>query len=98
MLGLNVVVCVGLLLAVYSSTFCNCFSTSLTSRADGLQQRLKQLTAEGGIILLDGDNVRGKTKFQLSKEGQLILIGDVTPSFFYFIMIILLFDAANYCQ
>jgi hypothetical protein len=37
----------------------------------GLQQRMKLLTADGGMIFLDGDNVRGKTKFQLSKEGSL---------------------------
>ena len=50
----------------------NSESCSLTpvSKIAGLQQRLKQLTADGGMILLDGDNVRGKTKFKLSKEGE----------------------------
>ena len=49
----------------------NIESCSITpvSKIAGLQQRLKQLTADGGMILLDGDNVRGKTKFKLSKEG-----------------------------
>ena len=66
---LSIVACMGLLLAVYDSSFCHSLSSTSLSRADGLQHRLKQLTADGGMILLDGDNVRGKTKFQLSKEG-----------------------------
>ena len=46
-------------------------------RVDGLRQRLRQLVLSplisdtrksNGVILIDGDNVRGKTKFQLSKE------------------------------
>ena len=50
---------------------CSALSSSISpSRTEGLQQRLQQLTAEGGMILLDGDNVRGKTKFQMSKEGE----------------------------
>ena len=39
-------------------------------REGGLQQKLKQLTKNNAMIILDGDNIRGKTRFKLSKEGQ----------------------------
>ena len=58
-----------ILCLIYNSRVCRSLSTSPLSRTDGLQQRLRQLASEGGMILLDGDNVRGKTKFKLSKEG-----------------------------
>lgn len=51
-----------------SATICLSLTLTNTIRTDGLQQRLKQLANTGGMILLDGDNIRGKTKFQLSKE------------------------------
>lgn len=63
--------CFSVLYAVYDSNVCQSLSTVTSSKVLGLQQRMKQLTAEGGMIFLDGDNVRGKTKFQLSKEGAL---------------------------
>jgi hypothetical protein len=39
-------------------------------REGGLQQKLKQLTKNNAMIILDGDNIRGKTRFKLSKEGK----------------------------
>lgn len=56
--------------------------SSISVRLDALRQRLRQLVlsptssseigvasrSSNGVILIDGDNVRGKTKFRLSKE------------------------------
>lgn len=66
-----------ILCLIYNSRVCRSLSTSSLSRTDGLQQRLRQLASEGGMILLDGDNVRGKTKFKLSKEGILVGQSDI---------------------
>jgi hypothetical protein len=63
--------CFSILYAIYHSDVCQSLSTVTSSKVLGLQQRMKLLTADGGMIFLDGDNVRGKTKFQLSKEGSL---------------------------
>ena len=40
-----------------------------TVRAGGLQQKLKNFALGDSMIILDGDNIRGKTRFKLSKEG-----------------------------
>lgn len=40
-----------------------------TVRAGGLQQKLKHFAIGDSMIILDGDNIRGKTRFKLSKEG-----------------------------
>jgi tRNA A37 threonylcarbamoyladenosine biosynthesis protein TsaE len=67
--SLHTFISFGILCLIFDSRVCQSLSTTSLSRTDGLQQRLRQLASEGGMILLDGDNVRGKTKFKLSKEG-----------------------------
>jgi predicted RNA-binding protein with PIN domain len=39
-----------------------------TGRGRQLTDRILNLSKDGGIVLIDGDNVRGKTKFSKSKE------------------------------
>ena len=56
--------------SVYSSCLCQSLATWNTMREGGLQQKLKQLTKNNAMIILDGDNIRGKTRFKLSKEGE----------------------------
>ena len=58
------------LFSIYSNCFCQSLATWNTIREGGLQQKLKQLTKNNAMIILDGDNIRGKTRFKLSKEGQ----------------------------
>ena len=43
-------------------------------KAGGLQQKLKHFTLGDSMILLDGDNIRGKTRFKLSKEGNNLIL------------------------
>ena len=63
--------CFGLaLFSIYGNCFCQSLATWNTIREGGLQQKLKQLTKNNAMIILDGDNIRGKTRFKLSKEGQ----------------------------
>jgi tRNA A37 threonylcarbamoyladenosine biosynthesis protein TsaE len=71
-----------ILCLIYDSRVCQSLSTTSLSRTDGLQQRLRQLASEGGMILLDGDNVRGKTKFKLSKEGIFNGQPDISSTYF----------------
>lgn len=58
------------LFSISSNCFCQSLATWNTIREGGLQQKLKQLTKNNAMIILDGDNIRGKTRFKLSKEGQ----------------------------
>ena len=62
-------------------------------QSDQLQQKLRQLASREAIIILDGDNIRGKTKFKLSKEGLTRPIFDIawqlrTNSFILFIFLV----------
>lgn len=43
-------------------------------KAGGLQQKLKHFTVGHSMIILDGDNIRGKTRFKLSKEGDNMIL------------------------
>ena len=45
-----------------------------TVKAGGLQQKLKQFALGNSMIILDGDNIRGKTRFKLSKEGNNLIV------------------------
>ena len=44
------------------------------AKAGGLQQKLKHFTVGDSMIILDGDNIRGKTRFKLSKEGNNMIL------------------------
>lgn len=44
-------------------------AVSTLVQSDQLQQKLKQLASKKAVIVLDGDNIRGKSRFKLSKEG-----------------------------
>jgi hypothetical protein len=66
-----------------------------TIRTDGLQQRLKQLTQDGGVILLDGDNIRGKTKFRLSKEDLCRDVEEWMSEWGLFGLVTLMYDHAS---
>jgi hypothetical protein len=66
-----------------------------TIRTDGLQQRLKQLTQNGGVILLDGDNIRGKTKFRLSKEDLCRDVEEWMSEWGLFGLVTLMYDHAS---
>ena len=44
-------------------------AASAVVQSDQLQQKLKQLASKKAVIVLDGDNIRGKSRFKLSKEG-----------------------------
>lgn len=68
---------------------------SNTIRTDGLQQRLKQLTQDGGVILLDGDNIRGKTKFRLSKEDLCRDVEEWMAEWGLFGLVTLMYDHAS---
>eukprot|EP01041_Mallomonas_annulata_P006063 gene6063-12227_t len=39
-----------------------------SSRVIALSDKIKHLVASGAVVMVDGDNVRGKTKFSLTKE------------------------------
>jgi hypothetical protein len=60
------------LFSIYRNGFCQSLATWNTMREGGLQQKLKQLTKNNAMIILDGDNIRGKTRFKLSKEGKIV--------------------------
>lgn len=63
--------CLGFaLFSTHRNGFCQSLATWNTMREGGLQQKLKQLTKNNAMIILDGDNIRGKTRFKLSKEGK----------------------------
>lgn len=57
------------LLIAVSAPICLSLANWNSATAGGLQQKLKQLTKNDAMIILDGDNIRGKTRFKLSKEG-----------------------------
>lgn len=62
--GLTAVICF-----VLHATVGNSMAAWNTVRAGGLQQKLKYFALGDSMIILDGDNIRGKTRFKLSKEG-----------------------------
>lgn len=39
----------------------------IESKIGSIQQYIQQI--ENGVVLIDGDNVRGKSRFRLTKEG-----------------------------
>lgn len=43
-------------------------------KTGGLQQKLKNFAVGDSMIILDGDNIRGKTRFKLSKEGTNVIL------------------------
>ena len=43
-------------------------------RSDRIHDKLKQLARKNAMIILDGDNIRGKMRFKLSKEGWLLTL------------------------
>lgn len=58
-----------ILFIAISAPVCLSLANWNSATAGGLQQKLKQLTKNDAMIILDGDNIRGKTRFKLSKEG-----------------------------
>ena len=42
---------------------------NLNPKTDKVIQKLKMFAGKDAVIILDGDNIRGKTRFKLSKEG-----------------------------
>jgi hypothetical protein len=91
---LNRLLFTGLLWVAISRSY-DSLAISNTIRTDGLQQRLKQLTQDGGVILLDGDNIRGKTKFRLSKEDLCRDVEEWMSEWGLFGLVTLMYDHAS---
>ena len=64
---LTIALCI---LALTSLSHSLAISTAL--RSDRIHDKLKQLARKNAMIILDGDNIRGKMRFKLSKEGRLL--------------------------
>ena len=73
-------------------------STSSAVRVESLRQRLRQLVEPGvggggrGVIVIDGDNVRGKTKFRLSNEELCVRVQEWMAASALSGLVVLLFD------
>ena len=61
--------CLMALLISLMISFSDSLAISTALRSDRIQDKLKQLGRKNAMIILDGDNIRGKMRFKLSKEG-----------------------------
>lgn len=70
-----------------------------SSRMFGLASNIKNKMSSHGILILDGDNIRGKTKFTLSKEDLSFCVEEWMLADGYQGRIILMFDhASQHCS